>query len=132
MKNLDFKYMNLEKAYQRLKEACEVYDGKNDMIRDSVIQRFEFTYELTHKTLQEFMKYEGVTLENSYPRTIFKKAYINHLIDKEQVWMSLLEDRNATSHIYSEKLADEIANRIQKEYVVAIGILVERIQKAIQ
>ncbi|MEG0134150.1 MAG: HI0074 family nucleotidyltransferase substrate-binding subunit, partial [Clostridium sp.] len=98
-------------------------------IRDSLIQRFEFTYELTHKTLSEFMKYLGVTLENSFPRTIFKKAYINNLVSNDLVWINLLEDRNATSHIYNENLADEVANRIVKDYVKAIGELVENLEK---
>ena len=132
MRNLKFKYANLKKAYTRLQEACQVYDGKDDMIRDSVIQRFEFTYELTHRTLQEYMRYEGVILENSFPRTIFKTAYANNLIDSEKLWIKLIEDRNATSHIYSEKLADPIANRICKDYVVIIGNLIEKLEEAIQ
>lgn len=73
-------------------------------MRDSLIQRFEFTYELTHKTLKEAMKYLGVTLENSFPCTIYKKAYVNNLISDDKVWINLLEDRNATSHIYNEAL----------------------------
>lgn len=123
--------MNLQRAYLRLKEACDFYDGKDDMIRDSVIQRFEFTYELAHKTLQEYMKYEGITLENSFPRTIFKTAYANNLVEHEQLWIQLLEDRNLTSHIYSEKLADAIANRIQNNYVHIIGELVTRLAEGI-
>ncbi|SCJ38477.1 nucleotidyltransferase substrate binding protein%2C HI0074 family [uncultured Clostridium sp.] len=129
MRSIDFKYMNLKKAYSRLKEVSDLYDGKNDIIRDSLIQRFEFTYELTHKTLREFMKYLGVTLENSFPRTIFKKAYVNNLISDDKVWINLLEDRNSTSHIYNENLADEVANRIVKYYVDAIGELVDNLEK---
>ena len=129
MRSVDFKYMNLKKAYDRLVEVSNLYDGKNDIIRDSLIQRFEFTYELTHKTLKEFMMYLGVTLDNSFPRTIFKKAYVNNLISDELVWISLLEDRNSTSHIYNEKLADEIAIRIVNKYVGAIGELVENLEK---
>lgn len=45
------------------------------------------------------MKYLGVTLENSFPRTIYKKAYVNNLISDDKVWIELLEDRNRTSHI---------------------------------
>ena len=131
MRNLKFKYNNLKNTYARLEEACEVYDGKDDMIRDSVIQRFEFTYELVYRTLQEYMKYEGVILENSFPRTIFKTAYANNIIDNEKLWLGLIEDRNATSHIYSEKLADPIADRICKDYLVIIGNLVERLEKVI-
>ena len=129
MRSIDFKYMNLKKAYDRLLEVSKLYDGKDDIIRDSLIQRFEFTYELTHKTLMEFMKYLGVTLENSFPRSIYKKAYVNNLISNDKVWISLLEDRNSTSHIYSEDLADEIANRIVNEYVDAIGELVNNLEK---
>lgn len=132
MRDLDFKYMNFEKATRRLEEAVHVYDYKNDMIRDSIIQRFGFTYELAHKTLQAFMKYEGVTLENSFPRTIFKKAFANHLIEDEGLWLRLLEDRNATSHIYSEKLADEIAHRICKDYCSALKTLAQLIGQYIQ
>ncbi len=129
MRSIEFKYMNLKKAYGKLKEVSDIYDGKNEIIRDSLIQRFEFTYELTHKTMKEFMKYLGVTLENSFPRTIFKKAYVNNLISNDKVWINLLEDRNSTSHIYNENLANEVADRIIKDYVNAIGELVENLEK---
>lgn len=131
MKNVDFKYMNLKKAYVKLQEVSNLYDGHDEIIRDSLIQRFEFTYELTHKTLKEAMQYLGVTLENSFPRTIFKKAYVNNLISDDMVWIHLLEDRNSTSHIYNEKLADEVANRIVKDYVKAIGELIDNLEKVL-
>lgn len=128
MRSVEFKYMNLVKAYNKLKEVSELYDGSNEIIRDSLIQRFEFTYELTHKTLREFMKYLGVTLDNSFPRTIFKKAYVNNLISSEEIWINLLEDRNCTSHIYNENLASEVAERIVKDYVPAMEELIEKLK----
>lgn len=131
MRNVDFKLMNLKKAYVKLKEVSDLYDGKNEIVRDSLIQRFEFTYELTHKTLKEFMKYLGVTLENSFPRTIYKKAYVNNLISDDKVWISLLEDRNSTSHIYNENLASEIAERIINNYVDAVGELIVNLEKVL-
>lgn len=85
MRKIQYKFTNLKKAYQRLVEVANLYDGKNEIIRDSLIQRFEFTYELTHKTLQEFFKYSGITMENSFPRMIYKKAYANHLIDNDKI-----------------------------------------------
>ena len=89
MRKIQYKFTNLKKAYQRLVEVANLYDGKNEIIRDSLIQRFEFTYELTHKTLQEFFKYSGITMENSFPRMIYKKAYANHLIDNDKIWINL-------------------------------------------
>lgn len=75
------------------------------------------------------MKYLGVTLENSFPRTIFKKAYVNNLISDDKVWINLLEDRNSTSHIYNENMAKEIAERVQNQYVYAISELIDNLEK---
>ncbi|HBJ1651105.1 MULTISPECIES: hypothetical protein [Clostridium] len=46
------------------------------------------------------LNYSGGTLENSFPRIIYKKAYVNNLISDDQVWINLLEDRNKISNIY--------------------------------
>ena len=116
MRKIQYKFTNLKKAYQRLVEVANLYDGKNEIIRDSLIQRFEFTYELTHKTLQEFFKYSGITMENSFPRMIYKKAYANHLIDNDKIWINLL---------------DEIAHRIVTDYVEVIGKLIEKLDELI-
>ena len=131
MTSLEFKFKNLEKAYKKLVEVSDMYDGENEIIRDSLIQRFEFTYELTHKTLREVMKYLGVTMENSFPRSIYKKAFVNGLISDDKVWIALLEDRNSTSHIYNEELAQEVAHRIVDRYVDAIGELVNNVNSVV-
>lgn len=75
------------------------------------------------------MNYLGVTLENSFPRTIYKKAYVNNLISDDQVCSNLLEDKNCTSHINNESLADEVAKRVVDKYVGAIGELVDNLEK---
>lgn len=129
MRSIEFKFMNLKKAFTRFKEVSELYDGTNDIIRDSLIQRFEFIYELTHKTLKEFMKYLGISLDNSFPRTIYKKAYINNLISDDKLWINLLEDRNSISHIYNEDMSNDIADRIAHKYVDAIEELVNNLEK---
>ena len=40
------KYYNLQNAYRRLKEGILKYDKSNDLLRDGLILRFEFTFEL--------------------------------------------------------------------------------------
>lgn len=129
MRSIEFKFINLKKAFTRLKEVSELYDGTNDIIRDSLIQRFEFTYELTHKTLKEFMKYLGISLDNSFPRTIYKKAYVNNLISDDKLRINLLEDGNLTSHIYNEDMSTDIADRIAHKYVDAIEELINNLEK---
>ncbi|HIU56846.1 MAG TPA: nucleotidyltransferase substrate binding protein [Candidatus Ornithomonoglobus merdipullorum] len=129
MRSIDFKLQNLKKVYIKLLDACDRYDGIDEFIRDSVIQRFEFTYELCHKTLREFMKYMGAEPDNAFPRYIFKEAYSNGIIDDEDVWLSMIEDRNRTSHVYSENMSDRIAERIKNEYVYAIGKVIKNIEE---
>lgn len=40
MRSIDFKLQNLKKVYIKLLDACDRYDGIDEFIRDSVIQRF--------------------------------------------------------------------------------------------
>ena len=53
MKEGTFDYSSLEKACKRLEEVLKRYNQNtlDDAIRDSVIQRFEFTYSITLKTI---------------------------------------------------------------------------------
>lgn len=132
IKSIELKFQNLKKAYTKLCEACNLYDGNNEFVRDCMIYRFKFTYELCHKTLHEFMTYMGTDLENSFPRTIFKKAYVSGVIDDDKLWLSLINDRNKISHVYNENMADDIAYRIKHEYVDAIGKMIENINKILQ
>jgi hypothetical protein len=48
---------SLEKALVSLKEAWAEYqkDISNTFVRDSVIQRFEYTFEFSHKLLRRFL-----------------------------------------------------------------------------
>jgi nucleotidyltransferase-like protein len=45
-------------AVRRLREGLVGYerDATDEQIRDGLIQRFEFTYELSHKVLRRFLK----------------------------------------------------------------------------
>jgi len=39
------------------------------------------------------------------PRDVFKVAYRDGINHEETTWLSMLKDRNLTSHTYNEKLA---------------------------
>ena len=53
----------LERAIQRLDEGWERYqlDITDTQIRDGLIQRFEFTYEIGHKMLKRYLEYASPT-----------------------------------------------------------------------
>lgn len=122
------KLENFEKAYNRLIEAVEKSKQSDDsVIRDGVIQRFEFTTELAWKSVREYLINEGIAELNS-PKSVMREAFANNLIDNENVWVKLLEDRNKTSNIYDEDESEEIYNRISNEYAKEFEKLLSKLK----
>ena len=62
MSKFDNKYDNFKKAVSKLAIIVEQMDIDDDIVRDSLIQRFEFCYELAWKTLKEYLQYNGLIL----------------------------------------------------------------------
>jgi nucleotidyltransferase substrate binding protein (TIGR01987 family) len=104
-------FTKLQKALQTLEIAALLPSQINRINVDATIQRFEFTIELFWKLLKYILKSKGVEVQ--YPRDILKEAYKGHLINQEDQWLQMLQDRNLTTHTYDEALADQIYKRIQ-------------------
>ncbi len=131
---LQNKYQNLCKAVKRLEEiVCKIEKSMfddyimNEIMRDSLIQRFEFTYELAWKTLKEYLSYQGYAGETS-PRSVFKAAYQNSIIGNQEIWLSMVKDRNVASHEYNDSYIDEVASRIKSSYFQEFLSLTEKIK----
>lgn len=86
-------------------------------VRDGIIQRFEFTKEFTWKTTREYLIEEYIVGINT-PKIVMKEAYAADIINDEQGWLQIPNDRNSTSHIYNENVADEFYKRISKEHII--------------
>ena len=109
---------NFVNAVQRLAEAVTDYHNiPNDTVRDGMIQRFEFTFELGWKALKEYMLDAGMQNTMQFPKQVLREAYAAALIDDESVWLDMLNARNQTSHIYDDHTAAVIATKIQKTYL---------------
>jgi len=121
------KVNNFNNALARLKEGIAKYDEADDLSRDGVIQRFEFTFELAWKTLKAVFEDEGLTGLNS-PKTVLREAFAAELIKDDELWLAMLSDRNSTTHIYSEQLAIEICHNIQDKYVIELVNLLKEIK----
>ena len=115
----------LENALKTLKEAWVEYkkDISNTFIRDSVIQRFEYTFELSHKILRRFLA------ETETSRAEISEMFFNDMIrigckrglllNDLEVWNKYRRLRNLSSHNYDEFNAEDI--------VVIIPIFIEDI-----
>jgi nucleotidyltransferase substrate binding protein (TIGR01987 family) len=114
-------------AAARLQEA--VAQPETAILRDAVIQRFEFSFELVWKGLKLYLERQGH--ECGGPRPTLKKAFAEGLIatpEEADVWLQMLEDRNLTSHAYDEALATRIYQHVVRDYSRLLGAMAGRIQ----
>ena len=103
--------IKLEDLKSALKSLKKGFDGaKDDLDRDGVIQRFEFTFELLWKVIQKYAKYKGIEIAS--PRDAFRVAGDLGVINDPNVWFEFLKDRNLTTHLYSEEDAIRIFSHI--------------------
>lgn len=101
----------LTSAIQRLDEGMVRYlaDTSDSQIRDGLIQRFEFTYELSHKMLKRYL--ESVSASPSeFDRTEF--SYLIRSANEQglllhdwSAWKQYRDMRAKTSHTYDEDVA---------------------------
>lgn len=96
-----------------------------ELNRDASIQRFEFTFELTWKTLRRFLKYKGLEINN--PRDVFREAATQGLISHTEEWFVFLDNRNQTTHTYDEKIAINIYKSLPCFYE-AVTTLINKLQ----
>ncbi|MCQ5129103.1 nucleotidyltransferase substrate binding protein [Butyricicoccus faecihominis] len=117
-------------AVQRLAEAVTDYKNiPNDTVRDGMIQRFEFTFELAWKALKEYMIDAGVQNTLQFPKQVLREAYATSLISSDSIWLDMLNARNTTSHIYDDHTAAVIAGKIQKSYLPELQKLAALLNK---
>lgn len=108
---------SFEKAIASLAEALKAYrEQPNDLIRDACIQRFEYTYEISHKMLKRYLEMTEASADTidgkTFPgliRTSFEKGLLLHSWD---VWSNYKDARNATAHTYNAEKAREVFKSI--------------------
>lgn len=108
---------DFNKALIRLEEAINESkeNPKSSTLKDGVIQRFEFTYELCWKIIKYFLEKEGIQ-EAKSPKSTFREAFVYGLIEDGELWIDMLNDRNLTSQVYDEEIAINIYDKIIKLY----------------
>lgn len=99
---------DLGSALERLDDVLR--QPFDEYIRDSAIQRFEFTFELFWKTLKTRCGLDGIAAHS--PRESLRGAFSLGLIDDDGRALTMLADRNRTSHTYNVATAQDIYSRL--------------------
>ena len=120
----------LRDALARMKEG--VSEAENELDKDGVIQRFEFTYEMLWKALKIYLEEQGVAaatpLQVGTPRGAFKEAFRLGFIEGEEILLDMIEDRNKTSHIYNKETSEKIFERIKSNYITAVEKVLDKLE----
>ena len=94
----------------------------DEMIKEALIQRFEYTHELAWKTLQDYFRYQG-TSDLYGSRDVFRKALEVGLINDGAKWFESIQSRNLTSHVYDEQVVQDLINEISGVYAKQLNEL---------
>ncbi len=117
----------LEKAIEQLKSGLNQShaDPDNELLRDGVIQRFEYTMDLSWKMIQRYLKHIA-QVEESAIRTkkdLFREAGRLGLISNVEAWFGYYEARNETSHTYDPQIAESVFEQAELFLPDAISLL---------
>ncbi len=91
----------LDKAVKTLSDSLQ--EELTDYMRDAIIQRFEYTFELAWKAGRTAAKYMGS--EYNSPRDVIRYAFKMGWINSAEDWFQAMDARNNTSHAYDKAIA---------------------------
>jgi nucleotidyltransferase substrate binding protein (TIGR01987 family) len=134
MKEADIRWVqrfaNFRKALAKLEEGIKTLQIEHvtDLEKEGLIQRFEYTYELAWKTLQDLLKHKGYQ-DIAGPNPTLEQAFIDGYIENGQVWKQMKKSRDLSTHTYNEETADDIFEQIVDCYFDTFKALEARLEQ---
>ena len=121
------------KAVQRLEEGLGRYQQNvsDIQIRDGLVQRFEFTYELSHKMLKRFLEMTSpnpTSFDQMAFSDLIRSGNEQSLLSRDwSVWRGFREMRGSISHAYDEAIAIKVVRGIP-EFLQEATFLLNQLQ----
>jgi nucleotidyltransferase substrate binding protein (TIGR01987 family) len=127
------RFSNFNKALKKLTQAVDFVKQEvlkedelneeneneilDEIIKEGLIQRFEYTYELAWNVMKDYAYYQGgSSLEIRGSRDAFRYAFQAGLIENGELWMEMISSRQMTSHTYDEETVEAIYTKIISAY----------------
>lgn len=98
------RYDSFHRACKRVLEITESGNKPDDLSElemEGLIQRFEYTFELAWKALQDLLKFKGYEFVQG-PNGSLQKAFEDGLISNHDGWRRMAKARATTSYTYNE------------------------------
>ena len=104
-------------AIDRLAEviALSKQHPLNQFERDSLIKRFEFSYEMAWKLMMSYEKENGI-VEVLGSKDVIRQAFKLSIVNNGETWLEMVDARNKTSHLYDEEMATDVVDEIIYTY----------------
>ncbi len=125
------RYANFHKACSRLLEVTEAdrfIDDLSELEVEGLVQRFEYTFELSWKVLQDLLIYKGYEFMLG-PNGTLKMAFEDGLISDHDGWRRMAKSRNTLSHIYDEAEVMPIVKLIYTDYAPLLKKLDQNLEE---
>lgn len=125
------RYANYHKACTRLLDVTEAdrfVDDLSELEIEGLVQRFEYTFELAWKVLQDLLIYKGYEFMLG-PNGTMKMAFEDGLIADHDSWRKMAKSRNTLSHVYDEEEVLPIVRLIYSDYAPLLKQLDELLEK---
>jgi len=116
LESLKQKLKNFEKALLSLEEILVKVKLQKDtedfsVYRDSTIKRFEYSLEVARKLMSKYIEYVDKKINGQ--KLVLKQAFEFDLIE-DDIWFTMIDDRNMTTHEYDEQIAMQLLDSIYK------------------
>ena len=124
------RFENFEKSFyvfQRRIDALEK-SPEDEGYQMALIQSFEIVFELSWKTLKDYLENQGVDC-GSLPKKIIRKSFEAELISSAENWMTSVDIRNQTSHTYREDILEKVNHFIKKSFYPLVRDLYFNLKK---
>ncbi len=131
-----FSISALENAHKRLGDVLKIFveNENDDIVRDSVIQRFEFTYSIALKTLKKYFEGVAFVMEDVQQMTFNQVIRVANQLDllhfELDKWTEFRQMRNLTSHTYDEEVARKVV-AVVPDFCEEVGYLLKQLRSKI-
>lgn len=125
------RFDNYHKACQRVLKITESdrhVDDLSDLEMEGLVQRFEYTFELAWKVLQDLMKYKGYEFVQG-PNGTLAQAFEDGIISDHDGWRQMARARITTAQTYNEEEVKEVAHDIYAKYALLLKDLDLKLEK---
>ena len=124
-----YRFNNYKRAFSLLKKAIELMETRelSELEKEGVVQRFEYTMELSWKVMKDYLESENVVFDQVTPRTVIRTAFEANFINDGELWMEMLDARNLMSHEYELEEFEQLVDDLRNRYIDAFSTLNQKL-----